>query len=480
MKKTKFIISAALAVIAILSPVIIMLSAVFLTPAQFGNSFVGALDDKYDRLTSIEEPKTVVIGGSSVAFGLDSAMMEEYLGTPVVNFGLYAAIGTKAMLDLSRDHIKEGDTVIIAPELDPQTLSLYFSSKNTLEALDGNYGMAFEFGVDNILSLLGGMWKHGMDKLRYFFTETPDPEGVYNSKNFNEYGDVVWDRKENVMQFYYDPNTVIDLSPDIVSDDFIDYLNAYIDHCTRRGAKVYFSWCPMNEMALKEGTTVDTMYAFSDYLRSKINCKFISYIDSYVMEAGYFYDTNYHLNDAGVILRTKTLIEDIYVEQGNFNLVDVEVPEAPALPQLDTKFFGEDENAKYFTYTQLENGAMAITGLTELGKAQETLTVPLGAEYCKVTTIMADAFANSNVKSLIITADSNLRNLMDGSLNGITDLWTYCVYIEEGDGYLALLPPSDMHGIRVHIPPNSVYLTDYNWGDTQSKGHVFVQDATEE
>ena len=129
-----------------------------LTPSQYSNSFVGALNEKYDRLHSIEEPKLVVVGGSSVVFGTDSAMIEKYTGMPVVNFGLYAALGTKLMLDLSRPAIGEGDVVVLSPELDPQTMSLYFSSEQTLMAFDDDFSMFFDLDVDNKLSVLGGMW----------------------------------------------------------------------------------------------------------------------------------------------------------------------------------------------------------------------------------------------------------------------------------------------------------------------------------
>ncbi|MBE6634436.1 MAG: hypothetical protein E7620_08880, partial [Ruminococcaceae bacterium] len=198
MKKRKYIISAVTAVLAILSPMLLLFASTVLLPSQFSNTFVGALDEKYERLATIEEPKLVIVGGSSVAFGLDCQKLEEQLQMPVVNFGLYAAIGTRAMMELSRDEISEGDIVVLAPELDPQTLSMYFSSKNTLEAIDGNYSLAFKFDADTVLSLFGGLWRHGVDKLGYFLSESPDPTGVYNSKNFNEYGDIVWNRPENV------------------------------------------------------------------------------------------------------------------------------------------------------------------------------------------------------------------------------------------------------------------------------------------
>ena len=479
MKKFKVIISAVLAFIVIISPILLLFASTLLIPSQFGNTFVGVLDEKYERLATVDGPKCVVIGGSSVAFGLDSKKMEELIEMPVVNFGLYAAIGTKAMIDLSRDQIKEGDVVILAPELDPQTLSMYFSSKNTLEAIDGNYSLALKFDIDTILSLFGGLWRHGIDKLGYFFGETPDPNGVYNGKNFNEYGDIVWDRPENSMQFYYDPNTVIDLSPSIVEEEFINYVNDYIAECESKGAKVYFSWCPMNVLAVKD---VDAASDFQSFMESKINCEFISDINSYIIAENYFFDTNYHLNDAGVLLRTKQLVEDIYIINENFTAVDIEVPEAPALPQADTKYFDVDENDKYFTYTELDNGAMMITGLTELGKTQKTLTIPLGAEYKKVTAIDGGAFAGGVVETVIITKDTNVRNLIDGIMDGanVKDLWIYYLFDDTVDPMSTLKPPSDFGGnLKIHITRNSIYLTHYDWNDS-SGGYDFVQDIEPE
>ena len=112
MQKIKIAAIAALLVLSALSVVLLPVAVILLTPPAYSHTFVGALDEKVERLASIEGKKAVVIGGSSVAFGIDSALMEEHLGMPVVNFGLYAAIGTKAMLDLAWPHIGAGDTVI--------------------------------------------------------------------------------------------------------------------------------------------------------------------------------------------------------------------------------------------------------------------------------------------------------------------------------------------------------------------------------
>lgn len=111
----KFIKTFAAMLAVFLVPFVMVFAAVFALPAVYDDTFVGELSEKYDRLCSIESKKIVIVGGSSTAFGLDSRMIEDELGYEVVNFGLYADLGTKLMMDLSRASVNEGDIFILAP-----------------------------------------------------------------------------------------------------------------------------------------------------------------------------------------------------------------------------------------------------------------------------------------------------------------------------------------------------------------------------
>ena len=486
MKKT--IITAICVILVLLLPIGGVIGIAAALPEQYGNVFTSRLSEKYDRLNSIDEPKVIVVGGSSVAFGLDSELLEEYMGMPVVNFGLYAALGTKVMMDLSKSNIGEGDIIVLAPELDAQTLSLYFNAENTLMALDGSFYMLKDIAVSNYVQLLGGVWKFAGEKLSYYLSgNKPDPEGVYNSKNFNEYGDIVYDRPENTMPRGYDRNMLIDLSESIVSQDFIDYVNDYIRYCEKKGATVYFSYCPINDAALAGGAGVKAdgtmnkdalsqqIADFQSYLKDNINCKFISEISDYIMEAGYFYDTNFHMNDAGVTAHTVTLIKDLLLETGSTASVTTEVPEAPALPEQDVIFEGEDENAKYFTFERLESGSYAITGLTAEGLEMKTLTVPLGYDGYKVTDIKAGAFASSKLETLILTEDTNIVFFEGDTFTGASRLKDMYIYQPNGD---LISPPTSVAGTAsgfvIHVPLGSNYADGYYWSQI---GATFRLDA---
>ena len=365
-----------LSVLAILAPVAMLFIETAKVEPRYTNTFYGALDDKYERLTSINEDKIVFIGGSSVAFGLDSTLIEKYANKPVVNFGLYADIGTKFMLDLSRDGINAGDTVIISPELDEQTLSLYFDGSSTLKASDDNLKMATEArGADNAFSLLASLWNFNSEKIAELDSPLVNPVGIYNANNFNEQGDIAkGQRYRNVMRTYYDKNKPVKLDSSIVSEDFIEYVNEYIAYCEGVGAEVYFMFCPVNDLSVSADSDVK---AFEGYMKDKINCKFLGTLADSIIDSHYFYDTNFHLNDDGVRVRTVGIVNELLLEWGDMETVVTEsIPDMPDY-LYDVFYTGpEDENARFFTYTL--DGGYVITGLTEEGKKQEVLTVPLG------------------------------------------------------------------------------------------------------
>ena len=468
MRIFKIVIKIISAILVIVLPFAAVPVFAICLPAQYDESFTSALCDKVDRLAAIDEPKIVVVGGSSVAFGLDSELIERYTGMPVVNFGVYAALGTKLMLDLSRDYVNEGDVIVLAPELDAQTLSMYFNASTTLQATDGRADVLFSVPGEHLFSLLGATWNFAGEKISYMQSGTsPSTAGAYDPDNFNEYGDIAYERVENTMSLYYDPNTLINLSQDILDPEFKDYLNKYIKSCEKKGASVYFSWCPMNDMAIAEDTKSDERIAeFESFMQDNINCTFISNINDYILNAGYFYDTNFHLNDAGVATRSITLTRDILLELGIPSAVTEKIPEPPALPEIDLRFFGEDENAKYFEYTSLEGGAYMITGVKDEYKHLTTLTVPLGYDTYKVTHIGARAFEGTALETLIITEDTNVRNIMNGAFKGASSLKKLYVLYPDSE---AIAPPSDFLGVApgftVYVPEAWLNCAMYYWGE---------------
>ncbi|HBJ18736.1 MAG TPA: hypothetical protein DDY70_03185, partial [Clostridiales bacterium] len=54
-----------LALLVIAMPALLVAGVIFITPPQYGDTFLGELDEKYNRLTETEGEKLVIVGGSS-------------------------------------------------------------------------------------------------------------------------------------------------------------------------------------------------------------------------------------------------------------------------------------------------------------------------------------------------------------------------------------------------------------------------------
>ncbi len=324
-------IKAIIAVFLLLAiAVSIIFTAVLMMPEQFDDLYLGELADKYARLRSFDdENKIIVIGGSSVAFGINSQVMEKYLDMPVVNFGLYGPLGTTIMMDLARGHINEGDIVVLAPETDNQTMSMTFNGEGVWESCDSDFTMLFKIRFHNWDDMLGSFWVYAQKKLQFFHLGKASPDGVYDHDSFNEYGDIIFQRIGTIMPDGYDPTVPVDLDPSIIEDDYIDYMNDFIDYCYRRGAQVFFSWPPMNKLGVQQEE--EGILEYATYVRENIHCPIISNITDYVLHEGYFYDTNYHLNDVGVYVHTANLIQDLENVIGDGDYIPIERPAPPEI-----------------------------------------------------------------------------------------------------------------------------------------------------
>ena len=112
----------------------------FIQKDVYGETYYAELKEKVERLKNVEEKKIVFIGGSSLIFGLRSEEIEKSTGYKVIDFGLYASLGTSLMINLAEPYIKKDDVVILAPEINEQTYSNYIGYEAALKCFENmNY-----------------------------------------------------------------------------------------------------------------------------------------------------------------------------------------------------------------------------------------------------------------------------------------------------------------------------------------------------
>ena len=239
--------------LVLLTPAILLLSTSAVTGDVFQQTYYAALEKQFDRLCQTNEEKVVFVGGSNIAFGMDSRLFEQLYGQPAVSFGLYGSLGIKSMMDLSKANLKRGDTVVLIPELDPEAYSTYFGGESVWKAVDGRLDMLLSLGFDNAEKMIGTYFDFISTKYDYYLDNTVlAPTGVYCFDGVDQYGEIQKGlRTSNVMSLGYLAQTNLSSFAQIKSD-FIDYINDYVDYCNKRGVEVYFSFSPFNQMAMEK------------------------------------------------------------------------------------------------------------------------------------------------------------------------------------------------------------------------------------
>ena len=319
----------ATALTVILAEQVFFLICGFGLPVQFGDTFMGELKSKYERLKETSGKRIVLVGGSGVAFDCDSALMDDFFPSyKIVNFGMYAGLGTKAVMDLSENYIHEGDIVILSPEQSEQTLSDYFNGEYMWQAADGAFGMLRNIKSENFETMLGNFPRFALEKLNYVMKgQKPQTDSIYQKKSFNTYGDIELDTcRENILPNGYDVNQKVRFTEDVVQPEFMDYMNDWAKRLEKKGAVVWYRYCPVNKLSVED---MDDLAAYDVFLRQKLDFPVIGNPENSLMEAEWFFDTNFHLNQPGKEVNTVQLIRDMKAMLGDDRAVTVELPEKP-------------------------------------------------------------------------------------------------------------------------------------------------------
>lgn len=404
----KLLIAAALLFVL---PVSLLLYALSL-PSFYGGSYYAELSDMYERLYETEGKKLVIIGGSNVAFGVDTQLLESILTQhgfeyTVCPFGLYAAVGTSVMLELSEDALSDGDIVILAFEPTTETMSSYFGATAFWKCCEDSEDMLLHLNRSQTSAMAGNYIPYLQERYAILKSgDFPQPEGVYTKASFNEACNMTYDREGNAMALGFDTGAPVDLAAVTIEEAFAQQVNQFYLDARQKGAAVYFSFSPVNHSALVEDSAVQSYF---ELCSETFLCPIISDPNRYIMDAGWFYDNNFHLNSAGAIVRTRNLAEDILAQLGCYDAVSITMPDMPAsIAEVKT----EDVDNRFFTYQSFEGGYL-VSGLTDDGLEQTSLTVPSSYQGMPVVGFTADALSAAGCLQEL-TLPSSVESLPDG------------------------------------------------------------------
>lgn len=278
------------------------------------------------------------------------------------------------------------------------------------------------------------------------------------------------------MPLLYNPNDTISFSTDVITEDFLTEMNDFAAFAKECGAQVYYRFSPMNALALSPDTKSAAIDAYYDYLSGVLDFPILGNPHQSIMDSGWFYDTNFHLNDSGAVLFTKYLVEDLKLLYKDTSLTGISVPDmpAPALADASGSYQGTSEEAvpesldtameKYYVYeeNEAENGYL-ITGLTQEGAKASVLSLPATIQGKPVTDLSPSLFSQAaSLEELTVPAGFTLY---DGMFAGCKSFRRLILTAPSPSSYIIgdqLLEGADF---LIYVPADALdtYQRNYSW-----------------
>lgn len=299
----RFLIRVLLALSLVLA---ILVGVLFLVPnKKIPDNSLFANIDKHQRLSTLNSPKVILVGGSNWPFGVKSQMIEGALGMPVVDMGLHAGLGMNFILSEVEEDIHEGDLVIVSLEYH------HFLSKSMYNGEDVLAALLFDVNRDCLRYVSIGQWMamipnsclYASKKLINITPQKLDGfEDLFTRESFNAYGDEI--------AHYGLPSTTHSGAqpalPQDVYDKAVHRLASFAKFVKSKNAKFVLVACPYPEPqyqldAPAINKIVESVEAYG--LSFSIRPEACLYPDSLM------FNSYFHLSEKAAEMRTAKLID---------------------------------------------------------------------------------------------------------------------------------------------------------------------------
>ena len=278
---------------------------------------LGVTIAKHRVLQQMASPKIVLIGGSNLAFGVDSARLQQELNTNVFNLGLNVYFGLKFHLDEIRPYVRSGDLIVISPEY-----HLFYI--DALKLIETDYIMpsvihatfprsAVYFPIRDQLSALlialNRLPSRIGDRIRQI-PSGPDLTFAYNYLgDFIDHLNVSVSDQIRINNADSKAPTNINWRELSFDQNSIQYLNQFDEFVRARGARVVMVYPPWPSHLYQLDPTF-----YQDHhaqLSQRLHIPILGTPDRYVYPTEHMFDSPYHVDAIWRQERSKRLIEDL-------------------------------------------------------------------------------------------------------------------------------------------------------------------------
>jgi len=283
---------------------------VYFGSARQTDHYLASIHDKLELLHATENPRLILVGGSNVAFGIDSEQIGNALKREPVNFGLHAGLGLDFALRPVEQAIRPGDTIVVMPEYALLASETQEGDRETIAQMLELWPDAhryFDTGFEDVKSFLdtGGLWLAHLwvqrARRRLFKRELQN--GIYTRQGFNRYGDMVAHYGHSPADI--DDRDVVNVFSDECLNRAVARLNSFHAACREKGGQVFFAYPPYPKSHYQVAET--SIARIHDELSKSLTMPIIDSPDKFTLPADHFFDTIYHLTEKGARHRSRQL-----------------------------------------------------------------------------------------------------------------------------------------------------------------------------
>jgi len=257
---------------------------------------------KDSLLENVISPRIIFIGGSNIAYGLNSQLIKDSLNINPINTSINAGIGLKYILKSSIKSIREGDTIIIIPEYhqfygdladgEIVLLPLLFEVSHKFSLIDFNQYIKLSQYIPKYIASKLEFWRD------YDFVGFAKK----NINAYNKYGDEYehWSRPKPTSFEKYEMN-------DSLNNNAFKLLAAFKTKVENKKAHLYISFPCYAESSFNN---CSNQINIIENKFKGLKIEIIGSASRYKMNDSLIFDSEYHLTKKGVDLRTELFIQD--------------------------------------------------------------------------------------------------------------------------------------------------------------------------
>lgn len=295
--------------IVILAGIILLISysGLYINP-DYKKEYVAATISKLNKLKSAKGKKIVIIGGSNASFGIDTELMEQQLGLPVVNMALHGGIPVKYVVEQAKPYLNNGDVLIFSKEYE----GLRDKDWNTLDGTEISKVATYDLSQIRVLLSDRKMFETTVPNIFNAIKKYIDLHPIQGRKEINTVYDSRAFKEDNLMPEFIKGKYKLEVKEHALKEingnsPILKGLREYKDYFDKKEVTFYLT----PPVIIKGYFEEDKILPFWDFFSEKTGVPMLNSNKKYSLDKKYFFNSHYHTNYEGRKMRTEMLIEDI-------------------------------------------------------------------------------------------------------------------------------------------------------------------------